>query len=275
MAYSNTDYAFWDNPKIIAAGKDAALLYLAGNGYCNQFLTDGFLDDAIVANVAFRAFQRQPKKAIDALVANKLWIRVEGGYQVHDYLKHNKSKAQVDELRNKNSAAGKASAQARVQANAQATVQHSVEQSVEQSVEHGVEKVFNHISYSLTNDKELPPPQEVTRAGEIFKVYENEIGVITPSVADSIKSALEDYPFDWFKVAMKEAAMNNKRNWRYVEAILKRWKVDGFQVDTRQKQPKTQYAPKSVNPGLDAVKAEMERMGMEFTGIFAKEESNG
>ena len=267
MAYSNTDYAFWDNPKIIAAGKDAALLYLAGNGYCNQFLTDGFLDDAIVENVAFRAFQRRPKKAIDALVANKLWIRVEGGYQVHDYLKHNKSKAQVDELRNKNSAAGKASAQARAQAraqaNAQANAQATVQHTVEQSVEHDVEKVFNHISYSLTNDKELPPPQELTREGEIFKVYENEIGILTPLVADSIKSALEDYPVDWFKIAMHEAAMNNKRNWRYVEAILKRWKVDGFQVDTRTAKRKPTAQKTSAGHELDHILAD--------TPIFAED----
>jgi DNA replication protein DnaD len=40
---------------------------------------------------------------------------------------------------------------------------------------------------------------------------------------------MEDYSGEWIEAAIKEAVRNNARNWAYVEAILKRWKVDGFQ----------------------------------------------
>lgn len=70
----------------------------------------------------------------------------------------------------------------------------------------------------------------------IFKAYENEIGVITPVTAQDITATLEDYqiPGDWIVEAIHEAARNNKRNWKYVAAILKRWKVDGFQSNNKQ-----------------------------------------
>ena len=102
MAYANTEYEFWGNPKVREAGKDAAIVYLAGNSYCNQFLTDGFISFAALETVANMAFQKLPKKAVMALVEKKLWLEVSGGYQVHDFLKHNKSKAQVEEIRSKN-----------------------------------------------------------------------------------------------------------------------------------------------------------------------------
>lgn len=70
---------------------------------------------------------------------------------------------------------------------------------------------------------------------EIVKAYETEIGVLTGMVRDKLVLALEEYPKEWFLTAFQECALNNKRSWSYAEAILKRWKVDGFQVDTRKK----------------------------------------
>jgi DnaD/phage-associated family protein len=63
--------------------------------------------------------------------------------------------------------------------------------------------------------------------GAVFRAYESEIGLITPTIADKIGLAIEDYPLDWITEAIKEAVKNNVRKWSYVEAILKRWKVEG------------------------------------------------
>lgn len=68
-------------------------------------------------------------------------------------------------------------------------------------------------------------------AAAVFKSYEREIGAITSTIADDIKSALDDYPAEWFERAFQESARQNKRSWKYALAILKRWKVEGFQVD--------------------------------------------
>ena len=44
-----------------------------------------------------------------------------------------------------------------------------------------------------------------------------------------LTAAEKDYPAGWIPAALEEASRQNKRSWAYAEAILKRWKVDGFQ----------------------------------------------
>jgi len=78
----------------------------------------------------------------------------------------------------------------------------------------------------------------------LFRLYETEIGVISAMVSDKLLAAWDEYSHDWFEPAIAEAVRNNKRNWAYIEAILRRWKVEGFQSRKSQaasngKQPKT------------------------------------
>lgn len=61
----------------------------------------------------------------------------------------------------------------------------------------------------------------------IFRLYEENIGVLTPMIADMLRDAEQDYPPDWIAEAMQIAVAKNARNWRYVEAILRRWKESG------------------------------------------------
>ena len=63
---------------------------------------------------------------------------------------------------------------------------------------------------------------------EISKLYEQEIGVLTGMIAEEISLSLEEYPQEWFAPAMREAAMLQARNWKYVRAILSNWKKHGF-----------------------------------------------
>lgn len=57
--------------------------------------------------------------------------------------------------------------------------------------------------------------------------YEQEIGVLTPAVAEALAEAIERYPEHWVVEALQEAARSNARSWRYAEAILRRWERDG------------------------------------------------
>lgn len=240
MAYAIIEYGFWGNPKIREAGKDAALMHIAACGYCNEFLTDGFISHIALETVAFNAFQRQPKKAIKALIEHRLWIEVEGGYQVNDYLKYYKSKKQIKDLREQKSNAGKASAEAKAKQNnappAKQDVQHFVEQSVEQDVEHPVEKVFNENSTYNNNNNKIQ--EKKGAVAQVFKAYEREIGVITSTISNDINDCLDDFPAEWFDAAFQEAARQNKRSWKYALAILKRWKAEGFQSNSRADPPK-------------------------------------
>jgi len=66
-----------------------------------------------------------------------------------------------------------------------------------------------------------------TPAQNIYALYEQNIGALTPLIADALKDAERTYGAEWIADALKLAVTNNKRNWKYCEAILKRWKVEG------------------------------------------------
>ncbi len=61
----------------------------------------------------------------------------------------------------------------------------------------------------------------------IFKLYEENIGPLTPLIADMLRDAEKEYRSEWFEEAFEIAVTRNVRNWKYVEAILKRWKEKG------------------------------------------------
>ncbi|MDP6346873.1 MAG: DnaD domain protein [Dehalococcoidia bacterium] len=67
-----------------------------------------------------------------------------------------------------------------------------------------------------------PPPGD-----SIFTIYEQNIGLITPLVAEELKAAEERYPAPWIEEAFREAVSHNKRRWSYVARILERWAEEG------------------------------------------------
>lgn len=60
-----------------------------------------------------------------------------------------------------------------------------------------------------------------------FRLYEQNVGLLTPLIADQLIDALERYPADWIEDAIREAVHYNKRNWRYIGAILGKWASEG------------------------------------------------
>ena len=69
----------------------------------------------------------------------------------------------------------------------------------------------------------LPNPDKPN----IFTLYEQNIGPLTPMVAEILKADAETYPEVWLREAMQEAVSRNIRNWKYVQAILKTWQEKG------------------------------------------------
>ncbi|HEY66402.1 MAG TPA: DnaD domain protein [Caldilineae bacterium] len=61
----------------------------------------------------------------------------------------------------------------------------------------------------------------------IFTLYEQNIGLLQPLIADELRDAERTYPPEWIEEAFREAARMNKRSWRYVLAILERWAAEG------------------------------------------------
>lgn len=61
----------------------------------------------------------------------------------------------------------------------------------------------------------------------IFVLYEQNIGSLTPLIADQLRDAEQTYPSGWIEEAISLAVQNNARKWSYVLAILERWRQEG------------------------------------------------
>lgn len=61
----------------------------------------------------------------------------------------------------------------------------------------------------------------------IFTLYEQNVGLILPLLAEELRDAAEQYPAEWLESAFREAVQQNKRSWSYIRAILKRWETEG------------------------------------------------
>jgi DNA replication protein len=70
-------------------------------------------------------------------------------------------------------------------------------------------------------------PAVVPERPNVFRLYEQNIGLLTPLIADHLIDALETYPIDWIEAAVSESVAYNRRSWRYVQRILEQWASDG------------------------------------------------
>ena len=90
----------------------------------------------------------------------------------------------------------------------------------------------------------ISPPTEAVP--DIFTLYEQNIGMLTPMIAEELREAERLYPESWIRDALKEAVASNKRNWRYIAAILERWSAEGkgsgtYQRDSAKKTDTDKY----------------------------------
>jgi DNA replication protein len=61
----------------------------------------------------------------------------------------------------------------------------------------------------------------------VFSIYEQHIGPLTPIVAEQLREAERSYPRAWLERAIELAGEYEHRSWRYVEAILADWERAG------------------------------------------------
>ena len=71
-----------------------------------------------------------------------------------------------------------------------------------------------------------PTPLPIERPG-IYALYEQNIGLLSPLIADRLADALLRYPEQWIAEAIGEAVAYNRRSWRYIERILENWATEG------------------------------------------------
>jgi DNA replication protein len=145
------------------------------------------------------------------------------------------------------------------------SIQARIQSALEQAVAHGVilsqtvssgevrDTVYllntesdREVIIKIQNGEILLPGKLVARVTvpvkeavpDIFSLYEQNIGMITPLIADEIRDALQTYPESWLQDAIREAANQNKRKWSYISAILERWRSEGKADGTNRRDSK-------------------------------------
>ena len=69
--------------------------------------------------------------------------------------------------------------------------------------------------------------QALPERPNIFLLYEQNIGMLTPLIGEKLKEAGDNYPAAWTEEAFKLAVQYNQRKWIYIERILERWATEG------------------------------------------------
>ena len=106
--------------------------------------------------------------------------------------------------------------------------------------------------------------EEEEEAGwqEVLKCYQNNIRPVSGEIErGELLSLSQDYGKEWVIASIHESVKNDVRKRSYMKAVLERWKVDGFGVDSRKKkdsQPSKKKASYSQDD-YEKVLAELER----------------
>ena len=113
----------------------------------------------------------------------------------------------------------------------------SAERGAERRIWYYVNTPVNQALISAMSRGAVAPPVAVWHGEEvpavvperpnIFRLYEQNIGLLTPLIADHLIDALETYPIEWIEAAVSESVAYNRRSWRYVQRILEQWASDG------------------------------------------------
>lgn len=113
----------------------------------------------------------------------------------------------------------------------------AAEQRGKRTVWYYVNTPVNQALIAAMSRGAIAPPPVVWDEGEIphivpdrpnvFRLYEQNVGLLTPLIADRLVDALETYPAAWIEEAIAEAVSYNRRSWRYIQRILEQWASAG------------------------------------------------
>ncbi|OGO19682.1 MAG: hypothetical protein A2Z14_14890 [Chloroflexi bacterium RBG_16_48_8] len=97
-----------------------------------------------------------------------------------------------------------------------------------------------------SGEKESPIHLEV-ELPNIFTLYEQNIGALTPMIAETLRDAERSFPYSWIEEAITIAVENNVRKWTYINAILDGWQTRG--KDAREDRGDTEKARRKYLKG--------------------------
>jgi DnaD/phage-associated family protein len=80
--------------------------------------------------------------------------------------------------------------------------------------------------WTPSGDPEAPVELRTERPNS-FVLYEQNIGPLTPMIADHLRDAESRFALHWIEEAIRIAVENNVRKWSYIYAILEDWELKG------------------------------------------------
>lgn len=224
MPWVKLDDQFFSHPKVLTAGGDAALLYLAGLCYCQAHLTDGVIPAVAVPRLTDR---RNSLKLAEKLIESRLWERHDQGYLVHDYHDHNDesekvkakraaTKNRVAEWRGKHARNSVTEQECNTVTNAPVTLPPSASASATASAtskDNAASKPAA-VAKGRSRSVEAPMPFTITQAMDAIRH-----GVLTdpfprePKYAKNLTALIRTYPdiVEWRKVADHLAAKRSDK----------------------------------------------------------------
>lgn len=90
-------------------------------------------------------------------------------------------------------------------------------------------------------DPQVSLPRLARERPNLFRKYEENIGPLTPHMAEILRDAEKVYPAGWIEEAIGLAVERNVRSWRYVSAILERWQAEGKREGKPQEKDAHRY----------------------------------
>ncbi len=103
------------------------------------------------------------------------------------------------------------------------------------NAESGRQAVDELLAGGWTPTEASQPMHLQAQRPNIFVLYEQNIGALTPIMAEELMEAENSYPAEWIEDAFREAVKSNVRKWRYVEGILKAWATEGKGNETSRR----------------------------------------
>lgn len=116
-----------------------------------------------------------------------------------------------------------------------------------------LERLDNLLGAPTSSSDQLTPQNQLK---DLVETFQQELGrLLTPfEIEDLTKTLKEDgTSADLIKEALREAVLNGKANWKYIQAILRNWRHEGI---------------KSV-PQIEAKRAERESSNPQLTQVSA------
>jgi DnaD/phage-associated family protein len=101
--------------------------------------------------------------------------------------------------------------------------------------EKGRQAVDDLLAGKWTPEEPEEPVRLQSQRPNIFVLYEQNVGPLTPLLAEELMEAEDTYPATWIEDAFREAVELNKRSWRYIQRILERWAAEGRTDETSRR----------------------------------------